>query len=213
MRHKRLAAMPGLAGQVDDGSRPFCRDESVRDGLHHAIHGTDIHRKQPVVLVKPGLQYRAHIEQRRVIEQHIGRLGGNPFATGRKSVIRCQIESTVVAWAVAAECIPDIRRQNPCTKRGKMFGRCLPDAAIGSGHKAGLAGQICRCGVERHFTAPNVRPRTSCFWQNQPRTTIGPTAAVDTADNRPKNRPSGARLPSISLDSVAASVVVRRTVQ
>ena len=68
-------------------------------------------------------------------------------------------------------------------------------------------------GEADHFTAPKVRPRTSCFWQNQPSTTIGPTAAVDTADKRPKNSPSGARFPSISLDRVAASVVVRRTVQ
>ena len=42
---------------------------------------------------------------------------------------------------------------------------------------------------------------------------MGAIAAVDTADSRPKNSPSGARLPSINFDSVAASIVVRRTVQ
>ena len=67
--------------------------------------------------------------------------------------------------------------------------------------------------VSHYLTAPKVSPCTNCFWQNQPKTTIGPTAAVETADNRPKNRPSGARLPSINFDRVAASVVVNRTVQ
>ena len=43
--------------------------------------------------------------------------------------------------------------------------------------------------------------------------TIGATAAEDTADKRPKKRPSGARFPSISLESVAASFVVNLTVQ
>ena len=64
-----------------------------------------------------------------------------------------------------------------------------------------------------YLTAPNVRPWTNCFWQNHPKTTIGPTAAVETAESRPKNKPSGARLPSMSFDKVAASMVVRRTVQ
>ena len=64
-----------------------------------------------------------------------------------------------------------------------------------------------------YFTAPKVKPWTSCFWQNHPNTTMGPTAAVDTADKRPKNNPSGALFPSMSLESVAASIVVSRTVQ
>ena len=67
--------------------------------------------------------------------------------------------------------------------------------------------------TKHYFTAPKVRPCTNCFWQNHPKTTIGPTAAVDTAERRPKNKPSGARLPSMSFDRVAASMVVSRTVQ
>ena len=42
-----------------------------------------------------------------------------------------------------------------------------------------------------HFTAPKVRPRTSCRWLNQPRTRIGAIAMVEAADSLAQNRPSG----------------------
>ncbi len=42
-----------------------------------------------------------------------------------------------------------------------------------------------------HFTAPKVRPRTSCFCENQPSTRIGAMARVEAADSLAQNRPSG----------------------
>ena len=42
-----------------------------------------------------------------------------------------------------------------------------------------------------YFTAPNVRPRTSCFWLNQPRTRMGATARVEAAESLAQNNPSG----------------------
>jgi hypothetical protein len=42
-----------------------------------------------------------------------------------------------------------------------------------------------------YFTAPKVRPRTSCFWLNQPRIRIGAMAMVEAALSLAKNRPSG----------------------
>ncbi len=46
-------------------------------------------------------------------------------------------------------------------------------------------------GGVHHFTAPKVRPCTSCFWLNQPKTTMGPIAMKDAADNLAQNKPSG----------------------
>jgi hypothetical protein len=34
-----------------------------------------------------------------------------------------------------------------------------------------------------YFTAPKVRPRTSCFWLNQPRIRIGAMAMVEAAES------------------------------
>src|ERR1700712_5270095 len=42
-----------------------------------------------------------------------------------------------------------------------------------------------------YLTAPNVRPCTSCFWLNQPNTTMGAMASPEAADNLDQNRPSG----------------------
>ena len=42
-----------------------------------------------------------------------------------------------------------------------------------------------------YFTAPKVRPRTSCFWLNQPMIRIGAMAMVDAALSLAKNNPSG----------------------
>jgi hypothetical protein len=42
-----------------------------------------------------------------------------------------------------------------------------------------------------YFTAPNVRPWTSCFWQNQPNMTMGAHARVEAADSLAQNKPSG----------------------
>ena len=42
-----------------------------------------------------------------------------------------------------------------------------------------------------YFTAPKVRPRTSCFWLNQPSTRIGAMAIVEAAESLAQNSPSG----------------------
>ncbi len=42
-----------------------------------------------------------------------------------------------------------------------------------------------------HFTAPNDRPRTSCFWLIQPKIRMGAQARVETAESLAQNRPSG----------------------
>src|SRR5262249_41501629 len=42
-----------------------------------------------------------------------------------------------------------------------------------------------------YFTAPKVRPRTSCFWANQPITNMGAIAMVEAAESFAQNRPSG----------------------
>ena len=55
-----------------------------------------------------------------------------------------------------------------------------------------------------HFTAPKVRPCTSCFWLNQPNTTIGAIAISEAADSLAQNRPSGLEYDAISVASVPA---------
>src|SRR5207245_3520027 len=56
---------------------------------------------------------------------------------------------------------------------------------------------------ERHarapyFTAPKVSPCTSCFWLNQPTTTIGAIASNDAAESLAQKRPSGLEYDAIS---------------
>ena len=43
-----------------------------------------------------------------------------------------------------------------------------------------------------HLTAPKVRPRTSCFCENQPRMRIGAMASVEAAESLAQKKPSGA---------------------
>ena len=59
----------------------------------------------------------------------------------------------------------------------------LPLAGEGGGEGAG--------GPLPYFTAPNVNPCTSCFWLNQPNTTMGAIAITDAADSLAQKRPSG----------------------
>ena len=56
-------------------------------------------------------------------------------------------------------------------------------SSAGVGHPCGAGGI--------YFTAPKVKPCTSCFWLNQPNTTIGAIAMKEAADNLAQNRPSG----------------------
>ena len=58
--------------------------------------------------------------------------------------------------------------------------------------------------VLSYFTAPKVRPCTSCFWLNQPNTMIGAIASSDAADSLAQNRPSGLEYDAISAASVPA---------
>ena len=55
-----------------------------------------------------------------------------------------------------------------------------------------------------YFTAPKVRPCTSCFWLNQPTTTIGAIAISEAADSFAQNSPSGLEYEAISAASVPA---------
>ncbi len=41
--------------------------------------------------------------------------------------------------------------------------------------------RVMRPIIVSYFTAPKVRPRTSCFWLNQPRIRIGAMAMVEAA--------------------------------
>ena len=50
----------------------------------------------------------------------------------------------------------------------------------------------CFPSILNHFTAPKVRPRTSCFCENQPRMRIGAMASVDAAESLAQKNPSGA---------------------
>ena len=43
-----------------------------------------------------------------------------------------------------------------------------------------------------HLTAPKVKPRTSCFCENQPRMRIGAMASVEAAESLAQKYPSGA---------------------
>src|SRR5688572_31235764 len=73
-----------------------------------------------------------------------------------------------------------------------------------------------RAGVNidmAYFTAPKVRPRTSCFWLNQPMIRIGAMASVEAADSFAQNSPCGLENELMKAVSGAASVVVRRIVQ
>ena len=55
-----------------------------------------------------------------------------------------------------------------------------------------------------YFTAPKVRPRTSCFWLNQPMIRIGAMASVEAADSLAQNRPCGLEKEAMKAVSGAA---------
>ena len=57
-----------------------------------------------------------------------------------------------------------------------------------------------------YFTAPKVRPRTSCFWLNQPMIRIGAIASVEAAESFAQNRPCGLEKEAMKAVSGAASV-------
>src|SRR6185295_10254857 len=63
--------------------------------------------------------------------------------------------------------------------------------------------------VMTYLTAPKVRPCTSCFWLNQPKTTMGAMAISEAADNLAQNRPSGLEYEAMSAASVPALAELR----
>src|ERR1700679_2665136 len=60
-----------------------------------------------------------------------------------------------------------------------------------------------------YLTAPKVRPCTSCFWLNQPNTTMGAMASTEAAESLAQNSPSGLEYDAISAASVPALAAVR----
>ena len=50
------------------------------------------------------------------------------------------------------------------------------------------------------MTAPNVSPRTSCFWLNHPKTIIGIIAITEAAESLAQNKPSGLENDAIKLE-------------
>ena len=64
-----------------------------------------------------------------------------------------------------------------------------------------------------YFTAPNVRPRTSCRWLIQPKTRIGAIAIVEAAESLAQNSPSGLENDAMNAVSGAASAAVRLRLQ
>src|SRR5271155_1174210 len=55
-----------------------------------------------------------------------------------------------------------------------------------------------------HLTAPKVKPRTSCFCENQPRMRMGAMASVDAAESLAQKKPSGAEYEAMKAGSGAA---------
>jgi hypothetical protein len=84
---------------------------------------------------------------------------------------------------------------------GHRAARMLCRGCRGTGFAGPPAAPPARGLAQRHavreawgrayFTAPKVRPWTSCFWLNQPNTTIGAMAISEAADSLAQNRPSG----------------------
>lgn len=90
------------------------------------------------------------------------------------------------------ERLPDVGCMHLGAKRQKMRTSALADAAIGPGHQTNPSSEVSWGGIQTHLTAPKVRPWTSCFWASHPKTTIGATASVETAETLAQNNPSGA---------------------
>ncbi len=70
----------------------------------------------------------------------------------------------------------------------------LLDREIGIGNDDDVAEalpHILENDRAHYFTAPNVRPRTSCFCANQPSTRMGAMAMVEAAESLAQNKPSG----------------------
>src|SRR5256885_7145078 len=60
-----------------------------------------------------------------------------------------------------------------------------------------------------YLTAPKVMPCTSCFWLNQPNTTMGAMAISEAAESLAQNSPSGLAYEAISVASVPARALLR----
>src|SRR3989442_15442030 len=70
---------------------------------------------------------------------------------------------------------------------------------------------IARCPP--YFTAPKVRPRTSCRWLIQPKMRIGAMAMVDAAESLAQKSPSGLENEAMNAVRGAALAAVRLRLQ
>ncbi|ABA50513.1 hypothetical protein BURPS1710b_1039 [Burkholderia pseudomallei 1710b] len=81
-------------------------------------------------------------------------------------------------------------------------------------HAVAIADEHARVvRVRRHLTAPNVRPRTSCFCDSHPTTRIGATASSDAADSFAQKSPSGLEYDAMNTVSGAAFELDRLMLQ
>ena len=148
MGDERLAAMARLARHIDDRARLASLDKRCRTGLHDRVHGADIDPEQTVILRKVRLQDGPHVEQRRVVEQHIRSRLADPITTGRKAVAIRQVEPAMFSGAIAGEAVAKVGCQHARPARREMLGGGNANAAIGAGDKAGPAGQVGWCCIQ-----------------------------------------------------------------
>jgi hypothetical protein len=73
----------------------------------------------------------------------------------------------------------------------RAFFQTAVEPALPGRQQRPLEGVVQGAAGGVYFTAPKVRPCTSCFWLNQPNTTMGPMAMNEAADSLAQNSPSG----------------------
>ncbi len=160
-----------------------------------------------------GLINDPHLDDSFDIQQglHIGRQLlidiaelGLPAATEALDPISPQYLQDTISWSAIGA-----RTTESQTHREMSSGLSV---AIGfkNGTDGGLS--VAMNGAP-YLTAPNVRPRTSCFWLIQPNTRIGATARLDAADSFAQKSPSGAEKEAMKAVSGAAFAAVRFSVQ
>mgnify|MGYP000408567060 CR=1 FL=1 len=93
-----IAAATGLRRHVDDRAARLVLDHVLQHGLHHKERGLDVHREHLVVHVFAAFEQRRHVEDRRVVVQHLNRtelgdaLGNDALTLGRLGQIGAHIE-------------------------------------------------------------------------------------------------------------------------
>ncbi|KAH0442985.1 hypothetical protein KCU90_g1504, partial [Aureobasidium melanogenum] len=94
-------------------------------------------------------------------------------------------------------------------QHARRHGFAVDQHAVAIADQRELA-SIRACG---HLTAPNVRPRTSCFCDSQPTIRIGATASSDAAESFAQNKPSGLEYDAMNTVSGAAFELDRLMLQ